>query len=151
MLSRGHGPSKGNGMNERGHMGFSILITDDDAGQREALREIIEPQGFRILLATSGEEAVDIAREQAIHLALLDMHMPRMTGLETLRLLHQIRTLLPCILVTADTSETLIREACQAQAYSVLHKPVTRGTVLYTVSRAIVRYYGETPDAGESN
>ena len=54
-------------------------------------------------------------------------------------------------LVTADTSETLIREACQAQAYSVLHKPVTRGTVLYTVTRALVRYYGEMPDDSETS
>lgn len=144
-------------MNESVKEGFRILITDDDDSCRETLREIIEPQGFRIILASSGEEALDIARDEAIHLALLDMHLPRMTGLETLRLLHQVRTLLPCILVTADTSESLIREACQAQAYSVLHKPVSRGVVLYTVSRALLRFYGqlrdetveqETPDNG---
>ena len=57
--------------------------------------------------------------------------------------------MLPCILVTADTSETLIRQACQAQAYSVLHKPVTRGTVLYTVTRALLRYYGEPAEETE--
>jgi CheY-like chemotaxis protein len=136
-------------MNVRGHEGFNILITDDDDSQRETLREILLPQGFRTVLASSGEEALDIARGQAIHLALLDMHLPRLTGLETLRLLHQIRSMLPCILVTADTSETLIRQACQAQAYSVLHKPVTRGTVLYTVTRALLRYYGEPAEEAE--
>jgi CheY-like chemotaxis protein len=122
---------------------YRILITDDDTGCRETLREIIEPQGFHILLASSGEEALDIVREEPVHLALLDMHLPRMTGLETLRLLHQISALLPCILVTADTSEALIRQACQAHAYSVLHKPVSRGTVLYTVTRALLRFYGD--------
>jgi CheY-like chemotaxis protein len=130
-------------MNDTVHEGFRILITDDDDSCRETLREIIEPQGFQTVLASSGEEALDIARDEAIHLALLDMHLPRMTGLETLRLLHQVRTLLPCILVTADTSDTLIRQACQAQAYSVLHKPVSRGVVLYTVTRALIRFYGE--------
>jgi CheY-like chemotaxis protein len=133
-------------MNESGHAEFSILITDDDDSCRETLREIIEPQGFRTIEASSGEEALDIARDESIHLALLDMHLPRMTGLETLRLLHQIRTLLPCILVTADTSESLIRQACLAHAYSVLHKPVTRSLVLYTVSRALLRFYGEPRD-----
>lgn len=123
--------------------GFRILITDDDDDCRTTLRDIIEPQGFRTLLAASGEEALDIVRGESIHVALLDMHMPRLTGLETLRLLHQIRAMLPCILITADTSEELIREACQAQAYSVLHKPVSRGTVLYTVTRALSRYYGQ--------
>src|SRR5262245_28582855 len=135
-------------MNATAKEDFNILITDDDTACRETLREIIEPQGFRTLLASSGEEALDIAHEEPIHLALLDMHLPRMTGLEILRLLHQIRSMLPCILVTADTSDTLIRQACQAHAYSVLHKPVSRGTVLYTVTRALIRFYGEPRDEG---
>ena len=149
MLSRGFSPTR-KGMNARGHEGFNILITDDDDSQRETLRDILLPQGFRTVLAASGEEALDIARAQAIHLALLDMHLPRLTGLETLRLLHQIRAMLPCILVTADTSDMLIREACQAQAYSVLHKPVTRGTVLYTVTRALLRFYGAAEEPEET-
>src|SRR5947207_1675652 len=84
---------------------YSILITDDDSGSREALREIVEPEGYRTLLASSGEEAVDIVREETIHLALLDVHMPRLTGLETVQLVHQINDVLPCILVTANVSE----------------------------------------------
>src|SRR5262245_57866785 len=128
---------------------YRILITDDDLGCREALREIMEPEGFRTLLATSGEEAVDIVREAPVHLALLDMHLPRMTGLEALRLMHQINAMLPCILVTADASVSLIRQACQAHAYSVLHKPVSKGLVLYTVARALVRHYGQPPGSGQ--
>ena len=68
---------------------YSILITDDDPGCREALRDIVEPEGFRTLLASSGEEAVDIVREESVHLLLLDMHMPRLTGLETMELVRQ--------------------------------------------------------------
>jgi len=128
---------------------YNILITDDDTGCREALREIVEPQGFHTLLASSGEEALDIVREGAVHLALLDMHLPRMTGLEALRLMHQINAVLPCILVTADASASLMRQACQAHAYSVIHKPVSKGVVLYTVARALVRCYGEQPGSAE--
>lgn len=121
---------------------YSILIADDDRNCREALRDIMEPEGYRTLLASSGEEALDIARAEAIHLALLDMHMPTLTGLETLTLLRQSRALLPCILVTADAGDNLIRQACQAHAYSVLHKPVSKGVVIYTVVRALTRSYG---------
>lgn len=121
---------------------YQILITDDDAGCRDALRDIMEPQGFRTLLASSGEEALDIARDEPIHLAMLDMHLPRLSGLETLRMLHQINAVLPCILVTGDTSESLMRQACQAHAYSVIHKPVSSGVVLYTITRALARVYG---------
>jgi two-component system chemotaxis response regulator CheY len=126
---------------------YSILVTDDDVGSREALREIFEPEGYRVLLAASGEEAIDIVRERAVHLALLDMHMPTLTGLETLQLVHQINALLPCILVTADANETLIRQAFRAHAYSVIPKPVSKNVVLYTVVRALVRVYGGSEGA----
>jgi two-component system chemotaxis response regulator CheY len=121
---------------------FSILITDDDSDCREVLRDIMVPQGFRTLLAASGEEALDIVQEEAVHLALLDMHMPTLTGLETLQLVRQINAMLPCILVTADASEALMRQACQARVYSVIPKPVSKNVVLYTVVRALVRFYG---------
>ena len=122
---------------------YSILITDDDVACRETLREIVEPEGFRTLLASSGEEALDITREEPIHLARLDMNLPRMTGLETLQLLHQMNALLPCILVTADASERLMREAFRVRAYSVIPKPISKNVVLYTVIRALMHAYGQ--------
>jgi two-component system chemotaxis response regulator CheY len=121
---------------------YSLLIADDDAGCREALRSIVEPEGYRTFLARSGEEALDLLHEQAIDLALLDMHMPRLSGLETLELVRQFNALLPCILVTADANEVLIRQAFRARAYSVIPKPVSKHVVLYTVVRALVRVYG---------
>lgn len=130
---------------------FSILITDDDPGCRETLRDIVEPEGFRTFLAGSGEEAVDIVREEPIHLALLDMHLPRMTGLETLELVRQINTILPCILVTADATEELMRRAFSARAFSIIPKPVSKNVVLYTVVRALTRAYGNLDDKGRDD
>ena len=121
---------------------YSILITDDDRGSREALRDIVEPEGFRTLLASCGEEALDIVRDEEVHLALLDMNMPTLTGLETLEMMRQVNALLPCILVTADVSEWLMRQALHARAYSVIAKPISKHVVLYTVIRALVRVYG---------
>ncbi len=124
---------------------YAILITDDDRGCREALRDIFEPEGFRTLLASSGEEALDIVHEESIHLALFDMNMPRLTGLETLELVRQFNALLPCILVTADATEGLMRQAFRARVFSVIPKPVSKNVVLYTVVRALVRSYGKPP------
>jgi CheY-like chemotaxis protein len=121
---------------------YSILITDDDRGCRETLRDIVEPEGYHTLLASSGEEALDIIQDQAVHLVLLDLNLPALSGLETLALAHQWNELLPCILVTADASAKVIREALQAHAYSVIPKPVSKGVVLYTVVRALIRVYG---------
>jgi CheY-like chemotaxis protein len=126
----------------KGSQDYSILITDDDDRCREALRDIMEPEGFRTLLASSGEEALDIVRDGAVHLVLLDMHMPTLTGLETLQLARQINALLPAILMTADSSQSLMRQALQAHVYTVIPKPVAKGVVLYTVVRALEHCYG---------
>jgi CheY-like chemotaxis protein len=128
---------------------YSILITDDDSACREAMRDIFEPEGYSTYLAGSGEEALDIVRHATIHLALLDMHLPRMTGLETLQLVRQVNRILPCILVTGDASETLMRQAFLARVYSVIPKPVSKHVVLYTVVRALGQVYGPRADDEE--
>jgi CheY-like chemotaxis protein len=125
---------------------YNILITDDDSACREAMRDIFEPEGYFTYLAGSGEEALDIVRQATIHLALLDMHLPRMTGLETLQLVRQVNRILPCILVTGDASETLMRQAFLARVYSVIPKPVSKHVILYTVVRALGQVYGPRPD-----
>jgi two-component system, response regulator PdtaR len=121
---------------------YSILITDDDPGVREALSEIVEEEGFRPVLASHGEAAVEIVQAEPIHLAVLDMHMPRLTGLETLQLVRQINALLPAILITADATRELMRQAFNAHVFSVLPKPVNRNMVLTTILRALDRVYG---------
>ena len=63
----------------------SLLITDDDLEFRQTLRTVFEGQGFQTLLAGDGEEAIHIVRTQEVHLVLLDMHMPKLTGLEVLK------------------------------------------------------------------
>ena len=59
--------------------------------------------------------------------------------------MRTINAVLPCILVTADANELLIRQALRARAYSVIPKPVSKNVVLYTVVRALVRVYGGPP------
>ena len=124
---------------------FSILVADDDSAARNTLRDIIEPQGFRTLVAADGEEALEIVQHELIHVALFDVHMPKLTGLETLQLIRQFNALLPVILITADLSAGLMRQAFQAHAYSVIPKPVTRNIVLHTLTRALDRAYGDPP------
>jgi two-component system, response regulator PdtaR len=121
---------------------YSILIADDDGDCREALREIVEPEGFRTVLASSGEEALDIVRGRPVDLLMLDLHMPRLSGLETLQVLRQFNALLPAILVTGDPNERVVRQAYRAHVYSVIPKPVSKNIVLYTVLRALARSYG---------
>ncbi|HET6575759.1 MAG TPA: response regulator [Fimbriiglobus sp.] len=124
---------------------YSILITDDDRGSREALAGLLAGRGFQTLQASCGEEAIDIVRVELVHLVFFDMHMPRMTGLEALEQVRLLNDLLPAILVTADATRELIRQAFAAQVFSVIPKPVNKNIVLHTLARALVRAYGEPP------
>ncbi len=120
---------------------YSILVTDDDPASRETFREIFEPAGYRTLLAESGEEAIDLVRDNDVHLALLDMHLPRLSGLETMAIVREIKGVLPMILISADHDDQLLRKALSARAFCVLAKPVSRSQVIYVVSRALMKFY----------
>lgn len=120
---------------------YSLLIADDDADSRETLRDIVEPEGFHTYLAGSGEEALEIVQDRPIHLLLCDMHMPRMTGLETFQIVRQINQGLPCILVSGDVDDTLVQQALRIKVYSVIAKPVSKNQLLYTVMRALIRFH----------
>jgi CheY-like chemotaxis protein len=119
----------------------SLLITDDDRDFRDTLCGLFEPRGFRTLPAGDGEEALSIIQREQVHLVLLDMYMPKLTGLETLRRVKKVRELLPCILLSADMDEDLAEQARLAQAFSVLAKPVRSADITRTVDLALRSVY----------
>lgn len=121
---------------------FSILVTDDDKGSRDTLAGLLKDRGFSALTASSGEEAIEIVQVEMVHLVFLDLHMPRMTGLEALQQVRQFNELLPAILVTADATREVLRQALQAQVYSVIPKPVNKSLLLHTLTRALAQVYG---------
>jgi two-component system chemotaxis response regulator CheY len=123
----------------------SILISDDDVEFRETLREMFEPQGYRTIVTGDGQEAVEIVRSESIHLVLLDLHMPRLSGLEVLQLIKNFNALLPCILMSAGLDEVVRRQAEQL-AFSVLAKPVSGPHIRSLVEAALRRAYDWTLD-----
>lgn len=118
-----------------------LLITDDDAAFRETVRGMFEPRGFQTLLASDGEQAVQIVRQEEVHLVLLDVHMPKMTGLEVLRLLRESNSFLPIILLSAGWDDWLQEQARQAQAFSILPKPVSSRQLTGAVCQALKQTY----------
>jgi CheY-like chemotaxis protein len=119
----------------------SLLITDDDSAFRETVRDLLEPRGFHTVLARDGEEAIHIVQTRPIHLALLDMHMPRMDGLETLRLVKQYKAMLPCIVVSGGLDERLRAQLDEVQPFCVLAKPVSAEQLTHTVEWALWQAY----------
>jgi two-component system chemotaxis response regulator CheY len=129
---------------------FSILIADDDRGNRETLGEMLDSRGFRTVLAADGGEAIELVQVDLVHLVLFDMHMPRLTGLEALAVIRQtLDRILPAVLMTADANNDLIRQAFAAQIFSVLPKPVSANVVFHTLERALAKVYGARPTPPE--
>jgi CheY-like chemotaxis protein len=126
---------------------YELLVADDDAEFRRTLRLVLEPH-VDLCEAACGEEAVEIVRTRSVDLVLLDMHMQALSGLDTLRLVKSLRAALPCIIITASFTDELRKRAAQADAFSVLKKPVTRRLLLSTVSRALESAYDD-PDVGD--
>jgi CheY-like chemotaxis protein len=119
----------------------SILITDDDSSFRETLGGIFEPLGFRTLMAADGVEALEVMQRESVHLLLLDMHMPRLTGLETLRQLRAWDISTPCIMLSAELDDAIRDAARRAKAFDVLGKPISRQDITDAVARAFREAY----------
>ena len=120
----------------------SLLITDDDEALCETLREALERRGFRTLAAGDGEQALEIVQREPVHLLLLDMYMPRLSGLETIRRVKQAFADLPCILMTANLDDRLAEEALRARAFRVFSKPIRFADLAGSVRLALQHTYG---------
>jgi CheY-like chemotaxis protein len=98
-------------------------------------------------VAADGEEALEIVQVHSVHLLLLDMHMPRLSGLETIRRLKQIAAAdslarpVPTILMSAALDPQIRHEAEQEQVFSVLPKPFSLHTIRDVVRDALRRTY----------
>jgi CheY-like chemotaxis protein len=115
------------------------LITDDDRDFRETLQSVFAPRGFDTFLAGDGEEALDIVHNHNIHLVLMDLHMPKLTGLETICRIKLIRQELPCILISGELDDAIREQA--TQAFEVLSKPVSFHEITTTVVSALRMTY----------
>jgi DNA-binding response OmpR family regulator len=110
-----------------------VLIVDDDLDFAESLADVLEQQRLKVTLAHSGEEGLARVRERPFDLVLLDMKMPGMDGLECLTAMRAHRPGIDVVMVTAFTKGELIRQALQAGALAVLHKPFAVAELLEVV------------------
>jgi CheY-like chemotaxis protein len=120
-----------------------LLITDDDRDFRETVAGVLTDRGFETLQAGDGEEALSIVCRQEVHLLLLDMQMPRLSGLETIERLQGLQvTTLPWILISGALDDQIIARARAAAVFSVLPKPLRLPELTGAVAGALAQAYG---------
>jgi len=115
----------------------TILIVDDEAGIRSALAGILEDEGYRTLSAGDGVEALATCKRELPGLVLLDIWMPRMDGLETLKCLKELYPSLNVIMMSGHgTIETAVKST-KLGAYDFIEKPLSLEKVVVTVENAL--------------
>ncbi|MEM8734949.1 MAG: response regulator [Planctomycetota bacterium] len=121
-----------------------LLIADDDRDFRETLSEVFTRRGFSTELAADGREALEIVQSSSqLHLVLLDVHMPRLSGIEALGKIREMdEAALPCILMSAQFDEQIVETAQRLRIESLLSKPFTLRDLTGTVERIFARSYG---------
>ncbi len=115
-----------------------ILIVDDDPQIRRVLRTALVSQGYEVVTASNGEEALERVREERVDLIVLDMNMPKMTGLETCRIVRSTSDVAIVMLTVRDT-ETDKVEALDAGADDYITKPFSSPELFARIRAALRR------------
>lgn len=100
----------------------TILICDDEEGVRESLKLILG-ETYKLTFATNGEEAVTAVRRQVPDLAILDVKMPKMNGLEALRQLRERAPTLKVVMISGYEARDVAAQALALGARDYLTKP----------------------------
>ncbi len=105
---------------------MALLIVDDEESNRDMLSRRLLRQGFEVLLAEDGPQALDLIRRQPLDIVLLDVRMPGMSGMQVLEAIRDrySPTQLPVIMVTAEGQSASIVEALKIGANDYITKPV---------------------------
>jgi two-component system, response regulator PdtaR len=117
-----------------------ILLAEDETLIRLDLKEILERAGFDVCAeARDGEEAVALAREAGPDLAILDVKMPRLDGIEAARRILDERPI-PIVMLTAYGQEELVSRAVEAGVFGYLVKPFRESDLLPAIRAARARH-----------
>lgn len=116
----------------------TVLVVDDEPALREFVRRNLEIRGFNVLTAANGLEALAIFNTQTISLVILDLMMPRMDGLETVRRIRQ-NSIVPIIVLSALGEETDKIQALNLGVDDYLAKPFGVGELLARVQAVLRR------------
>ena len=116
------------------------LVVDDDPHVRESLREVLEHEGFVALEAGDGKTALDVLDEERVDLLLLDLQLPRVSGLDVLRRVADRHLDIPVVIISGKGSIATAVDSMKLGAYDFLEKPLDAQSTLAVVRRAVEQF-----------
>ena len=110
---------------------YKLLLVEDDAGVRESLAHVLTSEGYQILLAGNGVEALEMTAQNAVDLVLLDLNLPKKNGWDTFEVMTKQNPQLPVIIITARPNQLF--PALSSGAGALMEKPLDFPKLLQTI------------------
>ncbi len=118
---------------------LTVLIVDDEPGIRRSLGDALSEEGYTVLKAERGEQALELLQSpdsEALHLVFLDVWLPGMDGLETLRHMKEKAPKIPVILLTGHACMGVAVQGLDLGAYDYMLKPVAISELIIKMEEA---------------
>jgi two-component system, NtrC family, response regulator HydG len=114
-----------------------ILVVDDDPGTLDTLGDVLTATGYETSMVSSGHAAIAKAKVTRFDLILMDVQMPGLNGVQTLRALRALDPHVSVIMMTAYTQDELVAESQRTTGFEVFSKPLELDRVLPLVKRIV--------------
>ncbi len=114
-----------------------ILVVDDEEAFRYMLASLIEGEGYTVQSAADGVQAINAVQAKGFDVALLDVKMPKVDGVEVLKFIKEFAPDIEAIMVTAGGDLRLAAECMKLGAYDYITKPFSTEELLGTIDRAL--------------
>jgi len=118
---------------------LNVLIVDDEAGFLRVIQKRMNKRGLDVTAANSGSEAIGILRKRDFDVAIVDLKMEDMDGIEVLKIFKKMVPSLPVIMLTGHGSGEAAREGIRQGAYDYLTKPCDLNELIAKIKEAAVR------------
>ncbi len=118
-------------------MKAKILLVDDNEDFLDSTRDVLEGEGYEVVTANNGEDALHLSQRDPFDVVLMDIKMPRMNGVESFVKMKADRPRIRVILFTAYSLNELVQKAKERGAVAVLNKPLDLKQLLNTIESAI--------------
>jgi signal transduction histidine kinase len=116
----------------------TLLVVDDEEGPRQSLRVMFKDE-YNVLMASDGRAAIEVARRSPIDVAVLDIRMGGMSGIELLGKLKEVDPCIEVVMMTAFETADTIRQALRLSACDYINKPFDLNTMREAVAKAMKR------------
>jgi len=115
---------------------FRIIVVDDDFVITKVLADTLGDMGYDVAVANNGHSAIDMVKRMDYDVALVDVVMPGLNGLETFKEVRRISPSMKVMMMTAYCVDNVVDEALTEGAYGVLYKPLDLDKVAHFIEKA---------------